>query len=359
MGKKQDRRTSKNFIKEINKRAYVALKLASTDEERERIKKQIRLSEWVAKLEKEKAEFIEMINKQQSRDTLENYTNAERIILENYLIENGFDVEKFFEKFDYDMEIEGSKIQKFFSNGEDYFMKLKDDVKNILKDYKDLQKEGLKDKEIFEKLWLKYPRYSKNAVKNAILKNQTNCNCSSKTCALAKEDGNCGNEVVLSGKAGCNNYAPEGTEKTNTVKVTKVNKKDQLFKFFDENKNKSKEELKDEAIKKFNITDHGFDNYMYLFNKENNKGGSEMVEKKTDEPIIFEELNKKVVLDAKGSMGTYHIEDGAATIEEFTFKTHKDVDDEIALRRRVLEKELNKLDIREKEYKAIVDRYLN
>lgn len=92
---------------------------------------------------------------------------------------------------------------------------------------------------------------------------------------------------------------------------------------------------------------------------------SEPVKKKEPEPqakkedlIIFEESNKKITLDAKGSMGTYHIEDGTATIEEFTFVNYKDVDEEIALRRRVLEKELNRLEFREKEYKAIVDRYL-
>ena len=92
---------------------------------------------------------------------------------------------------------------------------------------------------------------------------------------------------------------------------------------------------------------------------------SEPVKKKEPEPqakkedlIIFEESNKKITLDAKGSMGTYHIEDGTATIEEFTFVNYKDVDEEIALRRRVLEKELNRLELREKEYKAIVDRYL-
>lgn len=351
MSKKQFRRDNKNFRRAINKKAMASLKLATTQEEREHIKRNVRLANWISSLTKEEAEFMDLMNKQQARDTLDNYTDSETILMENFLIENGFDSSQVLEEFRNNMETEGLIVRKFIENGEDYFMKLKDDSKNIIKDYEELKKEGLKEKEILEKLWLKYPRYSKNAVKNVILKHTTNC--MSKTCALAKEDGNCGNEVVLTGKGDCHNYAPEGTEKVDSVKVTKINKKDQLFKFFDENKNLSKEELKRKAIEKFNVSDHGFDNYMYLYNKENKRGNVQM-----DEPIIFEELNKKIVLDAKGSMGTYHIENGEATIDDFKFKTHKDVDYEIALRRRVLEKELNNLEIREKEYKAIVDRYL-
>lgn len=74
--------------------------------------------------------------------------------------------------------------------------------------------------------------------------------------------------------------------------------------------------------------------------------------------IEFEEISKQIIVDAKGSLGVYHIENNQATIDNFTFKTEKDVDKEIALRRRVLEKELASLDLREREYKAVLKKYI-
>ena len=77
-----------------------------------------------------------------------------------------------------------------------------------------------------------------------------------------------------------------------------------------------------------------------------------------EKEIEFEEINKQIIVDAKGSLGIYHIENNQATIDNFTFKTEKDVDEEIALRRKVLEKELASLDLREREYKAILKKYI-
>lgn len=371
MSKKQDRRSNKKFKSEITKQAVMAMKLAKTPEQKEAIKQQIRLTNWVAGLTREEAEFMDIMNKQQARDTLDNYSNSETLLMENFLLENGFDSDsdQVIKNFEKQMEIEGIKIQEFIKRGEDYFMALKDDSKKIIKDYEELKAQGLKDKDIKEKLWLKYPKYSKNAVKNVILRH-SKVNCESTTCQLAKEDWNCGNEVVLSGKADCHNYVPEGTKKIDEVKITKIetkhNKKDEIFKFFEVNKSLSKEELKKKTVDKFNITNAGFHNYYYLWNKDRkpateNEEFKEAIKDMESKGVTkLKEISKTVSITAEvqGEAGTYHVKNNKVSINDgIPFNNREEVKIQVSDKVKKLQEQINELNSFCSEMLAVFDMY--
>lgn len=256
----------------------------------------INMAKWVMGLSETESLYIQTLVMEQSRMDIRNLDRAYERVLDVYLDEHNLPYEDLEDIRD-KIRIEGELTRNYFEKGENYVMKIESLKPQIIKTYEDMKAEGKKEKEIINELIVKFSQISTNAVKRVV--NEYKRSKRSET-------------IIEEGLAA---IFPEASEE----EVKEVIKK---------------EEPKKVATVKEDV--------------ELNKN-----------EIVFEELSKKIIADVKGSCGTYHIENGEAVIDGFKFMADEDVDEEISLRRRVLERELSNLEFREKEYKAIIKQYLN
>lgn len=319
----------------------------------------INMARWVQSLSKQEAEYCNTICQEHTKEHIEKFSMAWQELIENFLIEEGYDSEKIITEMIEDLGETGMKLYDFENKGESYFMKLNKDRENILNDYDKAIEAGKGPAETLKDIIMKYNKYSKGSIKNIIRTGRKiskvnpveEGNCASFTCPNRQKDGNCGNDVVTSGRNTCQNYNPGAEQETVVVEKTK---KQLCFEYFDENKNLTKEELIKNAAEKFGVKESSAEIYQRAWRKERfiNKDFEEAVNemvvsnKETDKESEKKDMGKfkvtkKVVqLDLEGQYGQYHIEDKTVSINGNVFTSAEQVKESYKNVKEQREKEL-------------------
>lgn len=281
------------------------------NQKRELDRRNKRLMKWFKTLDREKVDFIHELMVENSKQDIYCFGYAWEMVLRP-IIYNQHDNELIAEheltKIEDMVEAEGNKVFEFRKNGGDYIMEIKNNKQGIIKAYEKMKGMGMKDKAIYEELYLKYPKLSNNAIKSTILQ-----------------------------------YKKDLKAKQDEKDITEAAKY-----ILGEENNKNEVENNKTTVKN--------NKKLAVENPEFKKAVADMVNQNNE--VYLEEISKKVIADVKGSLGKYHVEDNKVTINEFTFATEKDIDQEIALRRKVIEDQLKELDVMDKEYRAVLKKYI-
>ena len=235
-------------------------------------KKNRRLEKWLKTLSKEQRELLTEYSLTQSEaDLMIQFQAYERVLRPalNVLTGDVVEAEKILIGIIGQVGIEGITARGF-KRGE-WYMKYIDEIKgNIVSEYTMRKAKGEKEKDIIENIWSKYPKVSRNAVKNAILKHKKE---------LRKQE------------------LSEGGV-------------DAAVKYIFED-NKEEKEIKEEP-------------------KEMRE---EIKEIKSEEKSKFKVLKKTVIVDVAGEFGEYHVENGRVSHENFVFNNEEDVKKEFNSRK--------------------------
>lgn len=268
-------------------------------------KKNRRLGKWLATLSKDQRQLLtEYCVIQTESDLILQFQAYERVLrpaLYTLADNDVIEAEKILAEIIRQVGIEGVTLNNF-RRREDY-MKVIDEVKdNVVSEYVMRKANNEKEKDIIESIWAKYPKLSRNAVKNIILeykrdqkKQELNINSSDDAVKYIFEE----DEVI------------ENPEVTGVVKA----------------------EFKDPREKE----------------------KVEKVEKvKSDEKSKFRVLNKTVIVDVAGEFGEYHIENGEVSTENYVFSDVESVKNEFDLRRQAI---LNQIGREEAEMIEVMEMY--
>lgn len=275
-------------------------------------RKTSRLSKWLLGLTKEQKEFLTQYCNDYARADLYAFGYAWEMVLRPKIYERSLNELLGEHELNNIMDLveeEGKRFFEYKKNGGDYIMAIKGSTEKIIKKYEELKNKGLKEKEVHEELVILFPNLSATAIKNTIAEYKRDLR--NKKLEVKKEEDSEINEALKS-------IFPEENKKPAVIDP----EFETAVKDMENQKEKPKEEVK--------------------VNKE----------------IVFEELSKSIIADVKGSLGVYHIENGKADIEGFTFATVNDVEEEITLRKKVIENLIAELEVRAKEYKAIIKAYI-
>lgn len=271
-------------------------------------RKTSRLSKWLLGLTKEQKEFLTEYCNDYAKADLYAFGYAWEMVLRPKIYEKALNELLGEHELNNIMDLveeEGKRFFEYKKNGGDYIMAIKGSVEKIIKKYEELKNKGLKEKEVHEELVILFSNLSSTAIKNTI--------------AEYKRD----------------------------LRNKKLEVKE------DQEINEALKSIFPEENKKPAVINPEFEKAVKDMENQKSKGDN-----KVDKEIVFEELSKSIIADVKGSLGVYHIENGKADIEGFTFSTDKDVEEELALRKKVIENLIAELEVREKEYKAIIKAYI-
>lgn len=265
-------------------------------------KKNRRLGKWIATLSKDQRQLLtEYCVIQTESDLILQFQAYERVLrpaLYTLADNDVIEAEKILAEIIRQVGIEGVTLNNF-RRREDY-MKVIDEVKdNVVSEYVMRKANNEKEKDIIESIWAKYPKLSRNAVKNIILEH--------------KRD-----------------------EKKNELNI---NSSDDAVKYIFE---------EDEVVEKPEVT--GVVEAEFKDPREKEK-----VEKvKSDEKSKFRVLNKTVIVDVAGEFGEYHIENGEVSTENYVFSDVESVKHEFNLRRQSI---LNHIGREEAEMIEVMEMY--
>lgn len=278
------------------------------NQRRELDRREQRLMKWFKTLSKEKVNFIHELMIENSKQDIYCFGYAWEMVLRPIIYsqyDNKLIAEHELTKIEDLVEAEGQKVFEFRKNGGDYIMEIKNSKQGIIKAYEKMKGMGMKDKNIYEELYLKYPKFSNNAIKNVVLEYKKDLKTKEDDKEIQKAA-----EYILG----------EDNNKTSVENNKTVDKNNEK---------------------------------VAVINKDFEEAVQDMVNE-----VHLEEISKKIIADVKGSLGEYHIEDNKVTIKDFTFSSQKDIDEEIALRKKVIEKQLKELDVMNKEYRAVLKKYI-
>lgn len=334
MNRAERRRQQRNAEKKTKDKLSTMKKLCGRSEKTDAV-------DWALKLGTKEQEYLSFMMTENSKHDLQVYVDAYTVSLGCNL-----DDEELIKKIQDDVYKEGLKVKEYRDNGGDYIMSLQNNTKEIINDYEKGISKNIKESELIKDLSVNY-KASVNAIKSIVkdYKKSKEKPCNSKTCPFQKGD-KCTNETVLSGKGECKQL------NVNNVKVSKdteiVTKKEKIFKFIDEHKDLSKDELQKQMVEQFKITSGTARKYYSLYHQQNVKPDplakvktevrKELREKVEEVPKNEEtkplESNKKskykiikevVQRDIQGEHGVYHIENGVMKIEDTVYTKADDI----------------------------------
>ncbi|MEX0049386.1 hypothetical protein AB2T85_01965 [Clostridium butyricum] len=222
-------------------------------------KKNRRLGKWIATLSKDQRQLLtEYCVIQTESDLILQFQAYERVLrpaLYTLADNDVIEAEKILAEIIRQVGIEGVTLNNF-RRREDY-MKVIDEVKdNVVSEYVMRKANNEKEKDIIESIWAKYPKLSRNAVKNIILEH--------------KRD-----------------------EKKNELNI---NSSDDAVKYIFE---------EDEVVEKPEVT-----GVVEAESEDPDKAEEKIEEIKSEENSKFKVLNKRLIVDVEGAHGIYHIENG-------------------------------------------------
>ena len=335
----------------------------------------IDVAKWVTSLSVEEAELCNTLMIEHTKMHVRNYSIATLEIFENFLIDKNYiNSSEIIDEFTELLSETGSKLQKIEQNGGNYYMSLNRDKENIINDFKEKIKKGMPHEEAIKDIYIKYNKYSKSSLKNIIKTSvkteQKEDNCLSNSCPY-KKDKKCTNSHVLSKEKSCINFNEEQKA---------INIKGKAIEYFNNNKEKSKEEIINNLVEELNSKKETIERYYRTWLKEN--GGISINEDKKKQSIInedferevqdminssrgekemskFKVLKKVVVLDLEGQYGQYHIENNTVTVADKVYKSIADVDNEFKAEEDELTKKLIELRKSKEEIKELFNEYMS
>ena len=334
----------------------------------------IDVAKWVTSLSVEEAELCNTLMIEHTKMHVRNYSIATLEIFENFLIDKNYiNSSEIINEFTELLSETGSKLQKIEQNGGNYYMSLNRDKENIINYYKE-RREKVSHEEAMRDVFIMFSKYSKSSLKNVIKTSikteQKEDNCSSNSCPYMK-DKKCTNSHVLSKEKSCINFNEEQKA---------INIKGKAIEYFNNNKEKSKEEIINNLVEELNSKKETIERYYRTWLKEN--GGISINEDKKKQSIInedferevqdminssrgekemskFKVLKKVVVLDLEGQYGQYHIENNTVTVADKVYKSIADVDNEFKAEEDELTKKLIELRKSKEEIKELFNEYMS
>ena len=333
------------------------------------------IAKWLESLSKEESELCGTLIQEYTKSHVSDFSMAFMEILENFLIDEKYqERSEIMNEFTEQLVITGKKMFKIEKMGGDYYMSLNRDKENIINDFKEKIKKGMPHEEAIEDIYIKYNKYSKSSLKNIIKTSvkteQKEDNCLSNSCPY-KKDKKCTNSHVLSKEKSCINFNEEQKA---------INIKDKAIEYFNNNKDKSREEVIYNLAEELNSKKVTIERYYRTWIKEN--AGISINEDKKKQSIInedferevqdminssrgekemskFKVLKKVVVLDLEGQYGQYHIEDNTVTVADKVYKSIADVDNEFKAEEDELTKKLIELRKSKEEIKELFNEYMS
>lgn len=267
-------------------------------------KKNRRLGKWLATLSKDQRQLLTEYCVIQTESDLilqfQAYGRVLRPALYKLADNDVIEAEKILAEIIRQVGIEGVTLNNF-RRREDY-MKVIDEVKdNVVGEYVMRKANNEKEKDIIESIWAKYPKLSRNAVKNIILEH--------------KRD-----------------------EKKNELNI---NSSDDAVKYIFE---------EDEVVEKPEVTG------VVEAESEDPKEASVP----QDEKAKFKVLKKKVIVDIEGEHATYHVEDGALSFysnRDLVFSSEEDIEKYRKEQKEYYERCLKNADRRSDEMIEVMNMY--
>lgn len=335
----------------------------------------IDVAKWVTSLSVEEAELCNTLMIEHTKMHVRNYSIATLEIFENFLIDKNYiNSSEIIDEFTELLSETGSKLQKIEQNGGNYYMSLNRDKENIINDFKEKIKKGMPHEEAIKDIYIKYNKYSKSSLKNIIKTSvkteQKEDNCLSNSCPY-KKDKKCTNSHVLSKEKSCINFNEEQKA---------INIKDKAIEYFNNNKEKSKEEIINNLVEELNSKKETIERYYRTWLKEN--AGISINEDKKKQSIINEDferevqdminsskgekemskfkiLKKVVVLDLEGEYGQYHIENNKVNFNDVEYVNAEDIESEFKAKEEELTNRLIALRKQKEELKQVMKEYVN
>lgn len=313
--------------------------------------------DWALNLNSKEQEYLNFMMTENSKHDIQIYIDAYEMALRCNLNDDT----EIINKINRDVEKEGYKVKEYRDNGGNYVMALKNNKEAIIKDYEKGIENNIKEKDLIKDLAVNY-KATVNAIK-LIIKDYKKDNkvkvCNSNTCPF-QERNKCTNDVVLSGKGECHQLNETDVKVTKDTEI--VTKKEKIFKFIDEHKDLSKDELQKQMMEQFKITSGTARKYYSLYHQQNVKPDplakvktevrKELREKVEEVPKNEEikpvENSKKskykiikevVQRDIQGEHGVYHIENGSMTIDSITYDSKEDIEKDYEIATDLIEKE--------------------
>ena len=357
MNRQQGRALVRKNKKEIKKRVKVLEKINPNDT-------RLAVVKWVESLSKEEAKLCDTFVKEYTASHIRVFSTAFFEIIENFLIEEGYDeYSKILSDFSDQLSETGSKLSEIENNGGKYYMSLNKDKESIIEDYKEKIKKGMSHEEAIKDIYTKYNKYSKSSLKNIIKTSvkteQKEDNCSSNSCPYMK-DKKCTNSHVLSKEKSCINFNEEQKA---------INIKEKAIEYFNNNKDKSKEEIINNLVEELNSKKETIERYYRTWIKENGiqiNEDNEDFEKEIQnngegekEMSKFKILKKVVVLDLEGEYGQYHIENNKVNFNDVEYANAEDVDSSFKIKEEELTNRLIALRKQKEELKEVMKEYVN
>lgn len=260
-------------------------------------KKNRRLEKWLRALNKEQRELLTEYSITQSElDLTIQFQAYERVLRPalNALVDDVIEAEEILLGIVGQVGIEGITARGF-KRGE-YYMKYIDEIKdNIVSEYNMRKANGEKEKDIIESIWSKYPKVSRNAVKNVILEHKKE---------VRKQ------EIRTEGVDAAVKYIFEEEPKEIIEEVNEVVED-------------YKEEVKEEVVQ-------------------------------SEEKSKFKVLKKTVIVDVAGEFGEYHVENGSVKAKDYVFNNEDEVKKEFDSRRQSI---LNQIGREEAEILEVMNMY--
>lgn len=360
MYRQQRRALDRKIKKDLEKQVKI-LEKSNPDDPR------LAVVKWVESLSKEEAKLCDVFVKEYAALYFKDFSMAFFEIIENFLIDEGYyDCSKIVNDFNEQLNETSSKLLEIENNGGKYYMSLNKDKESIIEDYKEKIKKGMSHEEAIKDIYIKYNKYSKsslkNIIKNSVKTEQKEDNCSSNSCPYMK-DKKCTNSHVLSKEKSCINFNEEQKA---------INIKEKAIEYFNNNKDKSKEEIINNLVEELNSKKETIERYYRTWIKENgiqineDNKANEDFEKEIQNKIgegaekmsKFKVLKKVVVLDLQGEYGKYHVENNKVNFNDVEYANAEDVESSFKAKEDELTKQLITLRKQKEELKQVMKEYV-
>ena len=356
---------------------------------------------WVESLSKEEAKLCDTFVKEYTASHIRVFSTAFFEIIENFLIEEGYDeYSKILSDFNDQLSETGSKLSEIENNGGKYYMSLNNDREKIINYYKE-RREKVSHEEAMRDVYIIFSKYSKSSLKNVIktsikaeetdketnietnkeadtevkeVVDETNIeasketnkenSCASKTCNFMK-DSKCQNKYVVSGEKPCRNFNVDKIDTLNTESKAKL--------FFTENKDKDRKQLIKECAAKLNVKESTIERYYSNWRKESEEKKKQSIinedfekevqdminqSEKGEKEMRFKVLKKIVVLDLQGECGQYHIENNKVVFRDVEYSNSEEVEAAFKVEEENLTNRLIALRKQKEELKEVMKEYV-
>lgn len=159
-------------------------------ERRREDRKNSKLMSWLNSLNREQKQLMSEFCLEQSRLDLMAYCDAYERVLRPYIYEISEDElqgEKTIDELIEKVKLEGEMMVNLRNRGEDYMTVISVNKDEIIAKYEELKNNGVKEKEIYEDLNMKYSKLTPSSIKNIVLEYKRELKKTNKDTSLVEE----------------------------------------------------------------------------------------------------------------------------------------------------------------------------